>query len=173
MTITTSEAGTTMSPAARRVAFRQYFLDTIRAEGGEWTVGRAKPVFRRFWRSHNYRATIRRELARLTAEGHLTRHGDGTSRRFYTLSSVPVCRCEEPNADPYECRADDCTYPFAELNPFGARAPERDAQISRTCLVCGWRTSVWHVDDGSAEADLHGHVVHAHQGSYEKASATA
>jgi hypothetical protein len=84
----TSSAGATTAPApgphARRLALRQHLLDTIRREGGEWTVGRAKPVFRQFLRSHTYRATIRRHLARLAVEGHLNRHGDGTPRRFYT-----------------------------------------------------------------------------------------
>lgn len=75
-----------MSHAAhrRRIAFQQYFLDLVRSEQGEWTVGRAKPVFRRFWQSHSYRSTIRRHLERLAADGHLERHGDGTPRRFYT-----------------------------------------------------------------------------------------
>lgn len=178
MTIT-SLAGATTAPApgshTRRLAFRQHLLDTIRREGGEWTVGRLKPVCRNFRRSHTYRSTIRRHLARLTAEGHLDRHGVGTPRVFYTYRApAPVCRCDEPDADPYECEADDCTGYFSELNPFGgAPVRESDAKVSRTCPVCGWRTSEWHVDDGSAEADLHGHVTRAHQGSYEKASTSA
>lgn len=77
------------APAAGRLPRRRpdaikNLLDTIRAEGGEWTVGRAKPVYRAFLRSHTYRATIRRHLALLEATGRLTRHGDGTPRRFYT-----------------------------------------------------------------------------------------
>lgn len=40
----------------------------------------------------------------------------------------------------------------------------RDAKVSRVCGTCGWRTSVWHVDDGSAEVELNGHVVRAHGG---------
>jgi hypothetical protein len=67
-----------------RRAFHEYLLATIRSEQGEWTVGRAKPVFRRFWQSHNYRATIRRHLTRLAEQGHLLRHGDGTPRIYYT-----------------------------------------------------------------------------------------
>lgn len=63
-----------------------HLLTTIRTEQGEWTVGRAKPVYRRFLRQHTYRATIRRHLARLEAAGHLTRHGDGTPRRYYALA---------------------------------------------------------------------------------------
>lgn len=86
---------------------------------------------------------------------------------------VPVCRCDEPGADPYECEADDCTGYFSELNPHGGGRREFDAKVSRTCPVCSWRTSEWHVDDGSAEAELHGHVTRAHQGSYEKASTSA
>lgn len=84
--------------------------------------------------------------------------------------SAPVCQCDQPDADPYECEADDCTGYFSELNPF-AGAPrsvnERSAGVSRACPVCDWRTSVWHVDDGSAEAELHGHVQVVHGGSYE------
>lgn len=77
------------------------------------------------------------------------------------------CRCDEPDADPYACEADDCTAEFSELNPFGGGGPVEghDAKVSRTC-GCGWRTSVWHVNDGSAEEELHGHVVRVHGGTY-------
>jgi hypothetical protein len=85
-----------------------------------------------------------------------------------------VCRCAEPDADPYACEAEDCTAEFSELSPFGGTpyGAERDAKVSRRCPVCGWHTSVWHVDDGSAEEELHGHVTRLHGGSYEKASTT-
>lgn len=78
-----------------------------------------------------------------------------------------VCRCDEPDVDPYECEADDCTAEFSELNPFGGGGPVEghDAKVSRVC-GCGWRTSVWHVNDGSAEEELHGHVVRLHGGAY-------
>ncbi|MEU4296437.1 hypothetical protein [Kitasatospora aureofaciens] len=80
----------------------------------------------------------------------------------------PVCRCDEPGFDPYECESDDCTGYFSEFNPFaGAPMNERNAKVSRACGACGWRTTVWHVDDGSAEAELHGHVQSVHGGSYE------
>jgi hypothetical protein len=80
--------------------------------------------------------------------------------------AAAVCRCDEPDADPYSCEADDCTAEFSELNPFGGGPVEgHDAKVSRTC-GCGWRTSSWHVDDGSAEAELHGHVVRVHGGTY-------
>ena len=80
----------------------------------------------------------------------------------------PVCRCHEPDADPYECEANDCHGEFSELNPFGG-GPVRgtDAKVSKVC-GCGFRTTVWHVDDGSAEAELHGHVVAVHGGTYPK-----
>lgn len=81
-----------------------------------------------------------------------------------------VCRCDQPDADPYQCEADDCTYPFSELNPFGgAPVREFDPKVSRKCPRCGWRTTSWHVDDGSAEAELHGHVRVHHGGSYAAA----
>ncbi|WP_228181306.1 hypothetical protein [Streptomyces anulatus] len=76
------------------------------------------------------------------------------------------CRCGEPGADPYECEADDCTAEFSELNPFGSGARPvnvASAEVSRKCGTCGWTTSVWHVDDGSAEAELHDHTTRAHQ----------
>jgi hypothetical protein len=85
-----------------------------------------------------------------------------------------VCRCGEPGADPYACEADldDCTGEFPELNPFGGGPVQGyDAKVSRTC-GCGWETSVWHVDDGSAEAELHGHVVRVHDGTYPKPEET-
>ncbi|WP_371624091.1 hypothetical protein OG245_15375 [Streptomyces sp. NBC_01116] len=76
-----------------------------------------------------------------------------------------TCRCDEPGADPYECEADDCAFPFSELNPFGAGARpvnERSAEVSRRCGTCGWTTSVWHVDDGSADQELHEHIARTH-----------
>lgn len=75
-----------------------------------------------------------------------------------------VCRCGETGADPYACEADDCTYEFPELNPFsGSRSvDEPSAEVSRKCAGCGWRSSVWHVDDGSAEAELYEHSTTMH-----------
>lgn len=85
-------------------------------------------------------------------------------------TQAPVCRCDEPGADPYACEAEDCTGYFSELNPHGSGARpvnEPSAEVSRACPVCSWRTSVWHVDDGSAEAELHDHVTRRHDGNYE------
>lgn len=77
------------------------------------------------------------------------------------------CRCYEPDADPYECEAENCTWEFSELNPFGGSRSVNvpSAEVSRTCGACGWRTSVWHVDDGSAEAELYDHVKEHHNGN--------
>lgn len=84
-----------------------------------------------------------------------------------TTDSASKCRCDEPGADPYACEAEpeDCTGEFSELNPFGGGGPVegRDAKVSRGC-GCGFRTTVWHVDDGSAEAELHEHVTRVHGG---------
>jgi hypothetical protein len=78
-------------------------------------------------------------------------------------AAAPKCRCDEPGADPYSCEADDCTGEFSELNPFGGGPVQgHDAKVSRTCETCGWKTSVWHVADGSAEEELHGHTVRVH-----------
>lgn len=77
-----------------------------------------------------------------------------------------ACRCHESDADPYACEADDCEGEFPELNPFGGGpVPGTDAKVSRVC-GCGWRTSVWHVNDGSAEEELHRHVGREHGGVY-------
>ena len=92
-----------------------------------------------------------------------------------------VCRCPQdddwrpfaPVFDPYACEADDCHGYTSETNPFGGGRSvyERSAEVSRTC-GCGWSTSVWHVDDGSAEEELHVHVVRVHGGVYpQKAGA--
>lgn len=80
--------------------------------------------------------------------------------------AAPVrCRCDEPDADPYECEADDCSGYFSELNPFGGGPVHgHDAKVSRKCGQCDYRTSVWHVDDGSAEEELHRHVARVHGG---------
>ncbi|MFD8469035.1 hypothetical protein ACFV10_28505 [Streptomyces cyaneofuscatus] len=81
------------------------------------------------------------------------------------LTPIAVCRCDDPDVDPYECEADDCTYSFSELNPFGQSARPVNvgsAEVSRKCGTCGWKTSVWHVDDGSADQELHEHISREH-----------
>lgn len=75
-----------IADAACKANPRQHLLDTIRREGGEWTVGRAKPVCRRLLKRHILRVTIRRHLRWLEANGHLTEHGRGTARIFYTYT---------------------------------------------------------------------------------------
>ena len=86
-----------------------------------------------------------------------------------------VCRCPlddewrpfAPVFDPYACKASECHGYTSEMNPFGGGGPVHgvDAKVSWTC-GCGWVTSVWHVDDGSAEEELHGHAVRVHGGVY-------
>lgn len=86
-----------------------------------------------------------------------------------------VCRCpldDEPRPfapvfDPYRCEADDCHGYTSEMDPFGGGSYWRSvytksAEVSRQCDKCGWRTSVWHVDDGSAEEELYRHIICAH-----------
>lgn len=87
-----------------------------------------------------------------------------------------ICRCPQddewrpfaPVFDPYMCEASDCYGYTSETNPFGMSRSvhEPSAEVSVKCGQCGWRTSVWHVDDGSAEEELHGHVVRVHGGTY-------
>ncbi|RPK56211.1 hypothetical protein EES43_24525 [Streptomyces sp. ADI96-02] len=87
-----------------------------------------------------------------------------------------VCRCPQgdyltpfaPVFDPYACEADDCTHAFSELNPFGSGARSvnvASAEVSRKCGMCGWTTSVWHVNDGSAEQELYRHIAREHGGT--------
>lgn len=64
---------------------RQNLLAAIREQGGEWTTGRVKQLYRRRIVGHIYRHNIRRDLAHLHQTGHLDRHGDGTPHRYYTL----------------------------------------------------------------------------------------
>lgn len=100
-------------------------------------------------------ATARRLFA-----GELRGEADVEDRK----AEAAKCRCHEPDADPYACEADDCEGEFSELNPFGGGPVQgHDAKVSRTC-GCGWRTTVWHVNDGSAEEELHRHVVGVHGG---------
>ncbi|MFL1903142.1 hypothetical protein ACJWDR_29160 [Streptomyces tauricus] len=85
-----------------------------------------------------------------------------------------VCRCPRdeddyyrpfaPVFDPYACEADDCHGSFSELSPFGPvrSVHEASAEVSVRCTQCSFRTSVWHVDDGSAEEELHRHVARVH-----------
>ncbi len=63
---------------------QQVLFHLINREGGEWTVGRVKAVYRRLVGTHVYRSTVRRDLAELHKHDCLIRHGDGTPRRFYT-----------------------------------------------------------------------------------------
>lgn len=89
------------------------------------------------------------------------------------LPSSAVCRCDEPDADPYACEAEpeDCSGEFSELNPFGGGPVHgHDAKVSRACGQCEFRTSVWHVDDGSAEEELHRHVDRVHADAYASAA---
>lgn len=64
---------------------RQFVLEAIQTEGGEWTTGRVKRTWRQFTGTHVLRMSVRRYLAALHRDGHLERHGDGTPRRFYTV----------------------------------------------------------------------------------------
>lgn len=86
-----------------------------------------------------------------------------------------VCRCPlddewrpfAPVFDPYMCEASDCHGYRSEEDPFGGGSYSRSvrtrsAEVSRPCGQCEFRTSVWHVDDGSAEEEFHGHVVRVH-----------
>jgi hypothetical protein len=85
-----------------------------------------------------------------------------------------VCRCPQdddmprpfaPVFDPYMCEASDCHGYTSEMSPFGGGPVYgHHAKVSRVCGTCGWRTSVWHVDDGSAEEELHRHVTRVHGG---------
>jgi hypothetical protein len=54
---------------------RQQLLTAIREQGGEWTTGRVKQLYRRHLAGHIYRHNIR---------------GDGTPRRYYTLRTEGV-----------------------------------------------------------------------------------
>ena len=81
----------TRPPARNRVGWRRFnLLAEICEQGGEWTTGRVKQLYRRRLDGHTYRHNIRRDLARLHAEGLLVRHGDGTPRRYYTLRQEGV-----------------------------------------------------------------------------------
>ena len=88
-----------------------------------------------------------------------------------------VCRCPldddyrpfAPVFDPYMCEASDCHGYRSEEDPFGGGSYWRSvhtpsAAVSRPCGQCEFRTSLWHVDDGSAEEELHRHVVRVHGG---------
>lgn len=89
-----------------------------------------------------------------------------------------VCRCPQddewrlfaPVFDPYMCEASDCHGYRSEENPFGGGSYWRQvntpsAEVSRECDLCSFRTTVWHVDDGSAEEELERHVSRAHGGA--------
>lgn len=81
------QLGSDPNPAHPARGVRQSLLEVIRREGGEWTVGRLKRAWHKATGTHVLRMSCRRYLAALHRDGHLDRHGDGTVRRFYTLSN--------------------------------------------------------------------------------------
>lgn len=79
------QLGKDPSPAHPGRGSRKALLEAIKAEGGEWTTGRIRHTWRQLLGTHVLRMAARRYLADLHRDGHLDRHGDGTSRRFYTV----------------------------------------------------------------------------------------
>lgn len=77
--------GSDPRPAHPGRGTRKSLLEVIQAEGGEWTTGRIRRTWRQLLGTHVLRMAARRYLADLHRDGHLNLHGDGTSRRFYTL----------------------------------------------------------------------------------------
>lgn len=80
------------------------------------------------------------------------------------LSPDPTsCRCDEPGFDLYECDADDCTS-FDSIVGGGPGRPVLGGwgtPTTKRCTHCPWSTT-WQISDGSAEADLHHHMLAAH-----------
>ena len=79
------QLGNDPRPAHPARGVRKAVLEAIQTEGGEWTTGRVKRTWHRFTGTHVLRMSVRRYLAALHRDGHLDRHGDDTSRRFYTV----------------------------------------------------------------------------------------
>lgn len=63
---------------------RELLLSVILRERGEWTPHRVKRVYSSWKLDHFYRSTIRRDLAALHADQHLTLH-DSIGRRYFTV----------------------------------------------------------------------------------------
>lgn len=82
------QLGSDPSPAHPGRGSRKTLLEAIRAEGGEWTTSRIRRRWRQILGTHVLRMAARRYLASLHRDGHLDRHGDGTSRRYYTLANT-------------------------------------------------------------------------------------
>lgn len=72
--------------AVRPGSRRDLLLTTIRAEGGEWTVGRVKALYAESDCGHVYRATIRADLRTLHRAGYLVQH-EISGQRFYTVDT--------------------------------------------------------------------------------------
>jgi hypothetical protein len=72
---------------ATRELGRELLLHAIALQGGEWTPGRVKRLYAQHNLTHVWRASIRRQLANLHAEGVLTIH-ETPGRRFYTPKDV-------------------------------------------------------------------------------------
>jgi hypothetical protein len=79
----TVTAGAHVVPASGPTGRLALLLAVIRREGGEWTTGRVKRLYRKRLPAHVLRVTMRRDLAALHADGHMVLH-DSPHRRFYT-----------------------------------------------------------------------------------------
>ena len=79
----TAQLGEGRPVLATTTVCRLLLLRAVERQGGEWTPGRVKRLFAQNGLTHVYRATIRRHLRALCAEGLLERH-ETPGRRWYT-----------------------------------------------------------------------------------------
>lgn len=95
---------TSTAPYRRRWA-REFLLETIREQQGEWTTGRVKALYRKAVPTHMLRSVIRRHLRELTAAGHLEQH-ERNGRRYYTIRALACRRCGDTDG-PFKGTAAD------------------------------------------------------------------
>lgn len=164
-------------------------LDTGMAHGNvRWPEGQPPAPFGCRWCGAEQRFHGRRNLRGRNSHGWVQPTQAQIKARMLARRNArkAVCRCPRdeddycrpfaPVFDPYVCEASDCHGYRSEEDPFGGGSYWRQvntpsAEVSRKCDKCSFRTTVWHVDDGSAEEELHGHVVRVHGGVYAKAGA--
>lgn len=144
-----------------------------------WPHGKVPPPFGCRWcghpRPHGLQSMPRRGLHEWEQPTEAQIKARMLARR---AARVAVCRCPQddewrpfaPVFDPYRCEADDCHGYRSEEDPFGGGSYWRQvntpsAEVTRKCGQCTFQTTVWHVDDGSAEEELHRHTVRAHGGA--------
>jgi hypothetical protein len=159
----------TQHPDARGFTYRDVATGLLHGHV-RWPDGQPPTPFGCRWRGEQQHHHGRQYLRGKAMHSWARPTDEQILARMRARRKARGCRCHLPFVDPYAytCEADDCEWRPSELNPFGGSTRpvnEPSAKVRRVC-GCGWSTSTWHVDDGSADVELNRHVRRAHGGVY-------